>query len=318
MEQIKPYIAGFWRRTFAFIIDISIVSLACYIISYLCGHWAYAYPVTFTLLGLVLVVSYYGVLNSKSNLGQTIGKKILSIQVVDSHHQHLSLTKSFFRAFILFSPFCLMSLLELSNEVFAIILALVLTSLLTSTIYLDIFNKRNRRITHDFAVKSYVVNCTSDAESPKSTWSIHFWILAVLITILNVSTIWAYLDKDQTQSDSSLNSKIKINDLLRLDHYFDNDEDNPSNMEHYYYAVIGDPALLNNPSFAEELALHIKNVAPENLKANQKNHLILLASYQFGFFSRSQSNSYEIHSTKSGISLDDMGGSYSSQIGGGY
>lgn len=52
----QPYIAGFWRRSFAFIIDALLIGAFCNIISSLLGKFPYEYPILITLIGYLFVI----------------------------------------------------------------------------------------------------------------------------------------------------------------------------------------------------------------------------------------------------------------------
>lgn len=82
MPQVQP-VAVFWRRIFAAGID----GIILFIIGLILGHFFGGLFIQMErwgcLIGFLVVLLYSGALNSIEFGGQTLGKKILSIQVVD-------------------------------------------------------------------------------------------------------------------------------------------------------------------------------------------------------------------------------------------
>ena len=124
----KPYIAGFWRRLTAFIVDILIAGFL--------GSWVYKAPIIMSLIGYLLVTTYFGIFNSKINKGQSFGKMLMSIQVVDQNQQYMNLPVSLLRAAILYAPFCLMSWIVSAHSTLSFLSSVILSSLFLAQIYL--------------------------------------------------------------------------------------------------------------------------------------------------------------------------------------
>ena len=83
-------ISGFWRRILSFIIDAVIISLVGFAIGMVffdalasLGGWG-------RLLGFVVALIYYGLLNSSLGKGQTIGKRIARLEVVNKQGENIS------------------------------------------------------------------------------------------------------------------------------------------------------------------------------------------------------------------------------------
>ena len=191
---IKP-ICNFWARIAALIIDIVILWLVGFILgSFLfdflvgIGHWT-------LLIGYILALLYYGVLNSEFGGGQTIGKRLTLIKVVDSDSNYISVPKSFLRTTILVLPLYLngsglLSWLSILNPLGLIIMVLFLI-LLFSIFYLYIFNTRTRQSLHDLVVGTYVVRSYAKENIIQHPlWKGHLIIIIIIVTIgLTVSRI---------------------------------------------------------------------------------------------------------------------------------
>ncbi|WP_083481602.1 RDD family protein [Agarivorans gilvus] len=95
----------------------------------------------------MLALIYFGIMNSTLCNGQTIGKKILRLRVVDGDNNSISLSKSFVRYLILGSPVFLNGV-RFSNDTSLAFwlypLSLIVFGGLLSIIYLYIFNRASR------------------------------------------------------------------------------------------------------------------------------------------------------------------------------
>lgn len=181
----RPIIGGFWRRLFAFIIDTILLGIigmciGALFFDYLAelGGWG-------RLLGFTVALLYFGLLNSSIGNGQTIGKRLLKIKVVDGEKQTISIAKSFLRFTILGIPYFLngaMIPLEiLSNSIMSLLLGLAVFFGGGAMIYLFIFNRVTRQSLHDLIIGTYVINSNSDEAIPdKAVWRGHFVAVGTL------------------------------------------------------------------------------------------------------------------------------------------
>lgn len=315
----KSYIAGFWRRFIAFFVDILIAGLFCYILSNLFGSWVYKYSILMSLLGYILVVLYFGTLNSVINKGQSFGKMLMSIEVVDSEQQYLSLLKSFIRSSVLFAPLCLMSWTVSSNVWISLFSSIILMSLLATTIYLYIFNRSNRRTTHDLITQTYVVNEGISQNTIKPTWSIHYYVSILLACILIILSVWNVFNED----DSYIPSSLKPFNFKDADH-FDFGyvqyplEDGGTLRQNQYVISVLNPKLMNNPHYAEELAKYIYSQEPSLFTKNQENYISLISKYQFGLISMRQTSGYAITNENNSFSAQELSQAKGFSIGSGY
>jgi hypothetical protein len=121
-------------------------------------------------------------MNSSIAGGQTIGKKVLKIRVVDSNNSPINLGKSILRYCILAIPFSLNGA-QFSNEAMLSFLmyplSLIIFGGLFSILYLYIFNRITRQSLHDLAVGTYVVNLNVEKQELGKVWNVHLIIIAV-------------------------------------------------------------------------------------------------------------------------------------------
>jgi uncharacterized RDD family membrane protein YckC len=146
-------IASFWRRLGAFVLDSIILGFAAFIL---------AIPFFSTLsrlgpygrvVGIFLALPYYAILNSKIGDGQTIGKRVLDIQVVDAGGRTIPFSTSLLRYLVLFVPYFLSDAAFPVTRTPWIVSACqqVLGVVSAATLYMLIFNRHARQGIHDLA-----------------------------------------------------------------------------------------------------------------------------------------------------------------------
>lgn len=184
MEDVQEkWICGFWRRIGALFIDTLVLGIFGYVVGLFLedtfvqlGGWG-------RLIGFAVSITYFGVMNSSLSNGQTIGKKILNIKVVDSTNSTISLPKSFLRYSFLAVPFSLNGA-QITNEALLSYLMYPLSFIIFGGIfsisYLYVFNRITRQSLHDLVVGTYVVNAEVSSEELTSVWKPHLGVVAGL------------------------------------------------------------------------------------------------------------------------------------------
>ncbi len=147
-------------------------------------------------------------MNSKIGGGQTLGKKIFKIKVVDLNDELISPLKSFIRYSVLAIPFSLNGA-PLPDKLmfsFAIyLLSLVVFGGLFSILYLYLFNRVTRQSLHDIATGTYVVNVGIEKQSVGNIWKPHY--VFVCLFFIAASIVPAFT--------GSLAKQEPFNDLLK-------------------------------------------------------------------------------------------------------
>src|SRR5690348_14117245 len=77
----RPPIAGFWRRLAAFVVDALILGVPAMLLGFAMFDWAASLGQAGRLIGFVVALLYFGLLNSRLGGGQTLGKRLLGIRV---------------------------------------------------------------------------------------------------------------------------------------------------------------------------------------------------------------------------------------------
>lgn len=135
-------------------------------------------------VGFFVALFYFGILNSRLFGGQTIGKKLLDIRVVDGSNKPIELPRSFARYSILGVPFFLNGA-RFTNEAMTSFwmypISLLIFGGLLSVVYLYVFNRVTRQSLHDLAVGTYVVNAEAQKQETGALWRPHLITVAVVL-----------------------------------------------------------------------------------------------------------------------------------------
>jgi uncharacterized RDD family membrane protein YckC len=179
-------LASFWRRLGAFVIDSIIVGLAAFVLGIPFFDSLSKLGPYGRLVGIILAFPYYAILNSKIGDGQTLGKRILDIQVVNESGQTISFTTSSLRYLVLAVPYFLSDApLPATRTPWTVSVCLQALGIVSSaTLYLLIFNRRTRQGIHDLAVGTFVAQADLIAPpSRKSFWKPHLLVFALLVVV---------------------------------------------------------------------------------------------------------------------------------------
>ena len=191
----------FWRRLAAFFVDFALLGLLGFILGLFfenvfiqIGNWG-------RLIGFIIALSYFSVMNSNLFSGQTIGKKILKIKVVNSSNESISFEKSILRTLVLITPIFLNGIYfseEKATSFIAYLLGFIFFGGGFSIIYLFLFNKITRQSLHDLVARTYVVNTKASSLKIEKIWNKHF---IIILTILATALIASVLISKFTKND---------------------------------------------------------------------------------------------------------------------
>jgi len=169
------------------------------------------------LLGFLFAGVYFSILNSDISGGQTVGKRIVGIKVVNKDNKTLSFTKSVLRYAVLGIPFFLNGAripYDTTMPV-VVIIGLIVFGVGLSIIYLFLFNRHTRRSLHDLTAGSYVVRKSCNAGIgngglwkghwiPIGCWMTATFAFIVYIHMQNPSAFRDSLDLQNHISESSI------------------------------------------------------------------------------------------------------------------
>ena len=191
------FLSKFWPRVWALLIDSLILGIFGFILGSVFENFFISLGEEAKLIGWFISLAYFSILNSRLNNGQTIGKKIMKIQVTDIDGKTVSLKTSFIRALILTAPFFLNGFKITGTATFSvvnIIQSMIIFTLGLGIIVFYIFNKETRQSLHDIVAKTYVVqdhrnHTVTIIPQPKK---LPFYITGGLLLLVIATSIYSY------------------------------------------------------------------------------------------------------------------------------
>ncbi len=190
----SPPISGFWYRVGAFVIDTLLLGVIGQIIGWTFSSVLFRVGPYGRFIGWIILLVYFGLLNSNVGKGQTVGKRLLKIAVRDSEGACIGLGRSFLRAFVLTLPNILngwqLPVFQ-PGSILAWIQTIVAFGIGSALIYTMVFNRGTRQGFHDLICRTYVVRLSGEpvVAFPK-TARIH-WIMSIVLICLSLVLVIA-------------------------------------------------------------------------------------------------------------------------------
>lgn len=159
-EQEPYMLGGFIRRSSAFAIDAALLSLFGLLLGKLFAAQFAKMGGAGVVVGLGISWLYFGLLNSRLNAGQTIGKRLLRLTVVGSDGRLISVGRSLARASVvsLLLSQCgnLTERCMVGNTA-----AIAVGGIVAGNLFLLAFNRRSRQLVHDLLSQTHVYRTSS-------------------------------------------------------------------------------------------------------------------------------------------------------------
>lgn len=193
VKEDRP-ICGFWKRILALFLDGVFLGIIGVLLGILFGKQFAQIGGWGRLVGFLIALGYFGVLNSYLGKGQSIGKRITKIRVIDEDGECISLNRSLLRSTVLELPFFLNGIMLAPSILMSpvgTIIGLIIFGIGGGIIYFYIFNRQTRQSLHDLICRTYVVKAS--AMGPVTVGQIarlHYIVFAIFIVgILIFSTV---------------------------------------------------------------------------------------------------------------------------------
>jgi uncharacterized RDD family membrane protein YckC len=300
-------VCGFWRRIFAFIIDgiiLGIIGIAIGTTGYdffaELGGWGF-------LLGFSIFVIYCGILNSSIGNGQTLGKRLLKIQVVDHEMETISPAKSLLRSTVFGIPYFLNGAIipssAESNFLVSLIIGIVVFFGCISLVYLYIFNRMTRQSLHDLIVGTYVIKTNHAQEySFQPIWKGHYSVIGAIFVgvIVIIIVVMPKLTKSDFFSELSIvQQSIENSGLVHATTVTVGTSSGNNNQGHWENSNFSVNAILKKrPKNYDEVINKIAGIAITTYpKALSKNTITIGVSYGYDIgIANAWINKHESHS----------------------
>ena len=134
------------------------------------------------------------ILNSRIGGGQTIGKRVLKIQVVDKSGGLLNLPKSALKYSIVGIPYFLNGAMIPESILYPVgffLVSLLVFGFGISIVYLFVFNRNTRQSLHDIIAGTYVIRKNVESSAAiKPIWSVHYAICGIIMVLAILAPIF--------------------------------------------------------------------------------------------------------------------------------
>lgn len=295
-NQEQATFSCFWRRSGAFVIDVLLTGAFGFglgLVFFYQLAWLGPYG---RLVGFCIAGLYFAIFNSSICKGQTLGKAILKIRVINRDGSFLNPLQAFLRFCVLGIPLILGNLPVFSVYDYTAV-GMVLKPMLTvgialASIYFVIFNQKTQQTLHDMLVGSYVVRKDVKAVSQSSPiWTGHY-VLAVLI--IGVVFLFSLYNQHQLRTPQMQEIHKAKNEIMKLTNSWKvsitNGEMRRGETNYSYYAVRFVAPVYRasevNFRFTQKdkdiISALVANAIIENIPASEKADLIIVyVSYGF-------------------------------------
>lgn len=295
-EKKIRWISGFWKRIGALIIDTIFLGIIGQCLGIFFESFLVEIGVWGRLVGFAVALAYFGILNSNAGSGQTLGKKLLKIRVVNSNNELISPSKSIARYFILAIPFSLNGAPFTNDIMFSFtiyILSMIVFGGLLSIVYLYLFNRITRQSLHDLATGTFVVNVTADKQQIGKIWKPHLIIVGLFFIIASIAPTFTsslakqepFVDLFRIRNSLIQNPSVKNATVSYGTSIFTSDNSEPSKTMYISALVYIAEDDTSNEELAHNLAESIVNNFPDALTKDTIN-INLIYGFDIGIASR--------------------------------
>jgi len=211
------FFSGFWTRIWALLIDTLILGVFGYILGLTLENIFISMGECARLVGWGISLAYFSILNSRLNNGQTLGKKIMKIQVTNIEGKTIDLKTSLIRALILTIPFFLNAFAIPGSDTFSVInivQSIIIFASGIGIIVFYIFNKETRQSLHDILMKTYVVrdhrNTAVTMMPPLK--KLLFYITGGLLSLIIITSVYNFNSNSEIKELIPVYEKISQQD----------------------------------------------------------------------------------------------------------
>jgi uncharacterized RDD family membrane protein YckC len=216
-------VSGFWRRFFAWCIDSLLLGVIGQVIAVMFSSLLFSIGPYGRPIGLLFIIPYFGIMNSKIGGGQTVGKRLMKIAVRNKSNEPIEVGRALIRISILALPalFNGWTIPILQNYVIAWFLSLLVFGLGGAIFYTMVFNRKTRQGIHDLLLGTYVVYLPGKPmESFPITSRIHWIVISIWMGFVTIGTLAVLFIAPSLISKSPLAPLMSLHNILQDDPRF--------------------------------------------------------------------------------------------------
>jgi tetratricopeptide (TPR) repeat protein len=217
-------IATFWQRMAADLIDLSLLFGVFFLLGLLSPDYFFSIGPGGRIFAFGISVGYFGLLGSRHGGGQTIGKRVLKITVVDAQGKPVLKRRSFTRAIILFVILTIngWAFPPLNTTTVGLLAQGTLTiGGLLALAYSYLFNLETRQGLHDLITDTYVVCIPPKSGLPAPYRPrVHERVIAMLFALGAALTSLGYILINEGFIDDRLQGILYLQHELSRDERF--------------------------------------------------------------------------------------------------
>ena len=212
----------FWQRPFALIIDLVLLSLTCQVVAMFMPNFLAQHIVLAHLIGILVGVVYFAVMDSGVTQGMTVGKMLMRIRTVNARGEYLPIWQAGVRSVPVLLPVILYGApfpRDLILSWGGPLISMMLYGLLVNQVLMYWFEKKQRRMLHDRWCNTVVIR--EDDHAPQFE-EMSNYLRAVMIGVVVVSLTLPFLlpmlfvEKRLDRFDRLYNSLDQRPDILTL------------------------------------------------------------------------------------------------------
>ncbi|MFT3765221.1 MAG: RDD family protein [Minicystis sp.] len=218
-----PPLAGFWRRFAAWFIDLVFLGVIGQALGWALASFWFRVGPDARVVGLLVLLAYFGVMGSRVTNGQTLGKRLLKIAVRDADGKPIGVGRALLRAAFLVVPYILNGW---ASPVFEIgilswIDSVVVFGMGGAILYTMLFNRRARQGLHDLICNTYVVRLGGEpVASFPATGRAHWIVVGVLVALAAAGTAAGNVFAPSIMKRTEIASLDQLSRTLKADGRF--------------------------------------------------------------------------------------------------
>lgn len=291
--------APFWRRLVALFIDMIMLAVLGAFIGVLVGHLFWDKELLGRFIGLVISGGYFTYFNSAAQGGQTFGKRLLKIKVVNHLGHYISIKQSLLRYSVIAPPLIFNHLVLPMNAWSIALLGVIggtLFGVSLANLYLFIFNRKTKQLIHDIIGKTIVLQNDSADGTYETTGRTNFGVslsicIGVFVTIVTMRVVNSKMELPETyQKISNLPDVYSVATSTGTTTSFGGE----STTRNYFVATVRVKSSQSmDSSFANKVSEIIKQ--DQNIDSgNQIVRVVLVGGYNLGIWSSTVTNTFNI------------------------